>query len=98
MVRLLIRWRFPVVKSLLKALSGTFLSATLVLCAHAQDYEGGPNNGIGAFNTCVPSQPTSPANRFETSASLLFLQPGVGDLRYATLISPLPALTPHWND
>src|SRR5271163_4439823 len=34
--------------------------------------------------------------RFEASASLLFLQPGGGNLEYGTLVTPLPLPTPNW--
>jgi hypothetical protein len=36
--------------------------------------------------------------RFEISGSLLFLQPGAGNLEYATLVNPLPAVSPHWTN
>jgi len=35
---------------------------------------------------------------FETTASILFLQPGSGSLEYGTLVYPLPAPTPHWEN
>jgi Legionella pneumophila major outer membrane protein precursor len=35
---------------------------------------------------------------FEVSGSLLFLQPGAGNLEYATLVSPFPLPTPNWNN
>jgi hypothetical protein len=38
------------------------------------------------------------APRFEISGSLLFLQPGAGNLEYATLTNPLPVVSPHWNN
>jgi hypothetical protein len=38
------------------------------------------------------------APRFEVSGSLLFLQPGAGNLEYATLVNPLPPVSPHWNN
>ena len=38
------------------------------------------------------------APRFEISGSLLFLQPGAGNLEYATLTNPLPAVSPHWRN
>jgi hypothetical protein len=38
----------------------------------------------------------SPPHHFEVSGSLLFLQPGSGNLEYATLVSPLPLPTPNW--
>jgi hypothetical protein len=37
-------------------------------------------------------------HRFEVSGSLLFLQPGAGNLEYGTLTNPLPAVSPHWNN
>jgi hypothetical protein len=43
-------------------------------------------------------EPLTPPRHFEVNASLLFLQPGAGDLEYGTLISPLPPLSPHWNN
>ena len=36
--------------------------------------------------------------RFEANASLLYLQPGSGSLEYGTLVSPLPAASPHWEN
>jgi hypothetical protein len=42
--------------------------------------------------------PWAAPRHFEFNASLLFLQPGAGDLEYGTLVSPLPALSPHWNN
>ena len=36
--------------------------------------------------------------RLEASASLLYLQPGSGSLEYGTLVSPLPAPSPHWEN
>jgi hypothetical protein len=38
------------------------------------------------------------APRFEVSGSLLFLQPGAGNLEYGTMVNPLPAVSPHWNN
>lgn len=49
---------------------------------------------VGTINICVPKN----ARTFETSASLLFLQPGSGNLMYGTLTNPFPFLSPHWND
>ena len=34
--------------------------------------------------------------RFELSGSLMFLQPGAGNLEYGTLTTPLPLVTPSW--
>ena len=41
-------------------------------------------------------QPLPP--RFEVSGSLLFLQPGAGNLEYGTLTTPLPLPTPNWSN
>jgi hypothetical protein len=37
-------------------------------------------------------------HQFEVSGSLLYMQPGGGDLEYGTLISPLPITTPNWSN
>jgi hypothetical protein len=39
----------------------------------------------------------NPRPHFEISGSLLYLQPGAGDLEYGTLITPLPLATPNWT-
>jgi hypothetical protein len=39
-----------------------------------------------------------PLHHFEVSGSLLYLQPGSGNLEYATLVSPLPLPTPNWSN
>ena len=36
--------------------------------------------------------------RFEISGSLLFLQPGSGNLEYGTLTTPLPLVSPSWEN
>ena len=41
---------------------------------------------------------SKPQPHFEVSGSLLYLQPGAGNLEYGTLVTPLPAATPHWNN
>jgi hypothetical protein len=40
----------------------------------------------------------NPPPRFEISGSLLFLQPGAGNLEYGTLVNPLPPASPHWTN
>src|SRR5271169_2967779 len=40
----------------------------------------------------------SSAPHFEISGSLLYLQPGAGDLEYGTLVTPFPIATPNWNN
>lgn len=62
--------------------------------APAQDDQWPSDNTIATFNICVPK----PSAAFETSASLLYLQPGSGNLVYSTVITPFPFLTPHWSD
>ncbi len=58
------------------------------LDAHAQD------NRVPQFykNPGI----SSPQHHFEVSGSLLYLQPGAGDLEYATLVTPLPVPSPGW--
>lgn len=51
-----------------------------------------------AFPVKAAASPTSNAPRFEVSASLLFLQPGAGNLEYATLVTPFPVATPSWSN
>jgi hypothetical protein len=62
--------------------------------AQAQDNYGPPDNEGVAVNLYVPK--TSAA--FETSGSLLYLQPGGGNLVYGTVVNPFPFLSPHWAD
>jgi hypothetical protein len=63
------------------------------LDAHAQ-YSGTPQ-----FNKIpAAAAPWSPPHHFEVSGSLLYLQPGSGNLEYATLVSPLPLPTPNWTN
>ena len=40
--------------------------------------------------------PSNPRHHFEISGSLMYLQPGAGDLEYGTLITPLPITSPNW--
>ena len=44
------------------------------------------------------SQPVAAPAHFEVSGSLLYLQPGAGNLEYATLVTPLPLPTPNWSN
>jgi hypothetical protein len=64
--------------------------APVMLDAHAQ--------GAPPPNVYKSSEAWTAPRHFEFNASLLFLQPGAGNLEYGTLVSPLPALTPHWNN
>lgn len=38
------------------------------------------------------------APRFEFTSAFLYLKPGSGSLEYGTLVSPLPPLSPHWEN
>ena len=53
-----------------------------------------------AFLSCFAMTASAQAQdlryHFEVSGSLLYLQPGSGNLEYATLVSPLPLPTPNW--
>ncbi|HEV3236932.1 MAG TPA: Lpg1974 family pore-forming outer membrane protein [Gemmataceae bacterium] len=84
-------------KLLVRSFLGAFLSVAYVAGAYAQNNEGSPDKGNSVFNTDIACDPKASA-RFETSASFLLLQPGSGNLVFATIINPLPPLTPHWND
>jgi Legionella pneumophila major outer membrane protein precursor len=46
----------------------------------------------------VDAATTRPLHHFEISGSLLYLQPGAGDLDYGTLTSPLPVASPDWSN
>ena len=66
--------------------------AALVMDAGAPD---------GALPGVYKSEVVPPAlvpPRFEISGSLLFLQPGAGNLEYGTLVTPLPIATPSWSN
>jgi hypothetical protein len=60
-----------------------------------------PSPPVDAFaadlsRSAAPLRPNSP--RFEISGSLLYLKPGAGNLEYGTLTSPLPAVSPSWEN
>jgi Legionella pneumophila major outer membrane protein precursor len=57
-------------------------------------------NAVFPRNTgrAVDNGTSNPPRHFEVSGSLLYLQPGAGDLEYGTLISPLPIATPNWSN
>lgn len=38
------------------------------------------------------------APRFEVTSAFVYLKPGSGNLEYGTLVSPLPPLSPHWEN
>jgi len=38
------------------------------------------------------------APRFEFTSAFVYLKPGSGSLEYGTLVSPLPPLSPHWEN
>jgi hypothetical protein len=69
---------------------GMLRNADAVLDARAQD-----NRQV--YKSAVDVAPSNPRH-WEVSGSLLYLQPGAGNLEYATLVSPLPLPTPHWVD
>lgn len=48
----------------------------------------------GACDDCC----ACPAPCIETFGAFLYLQPSSGNLEYATLVSPLPAPSPHWQN
>ena len=70
--------------------TGTLRNSDAILDARAQD-----NRQVYKSAVIAPS---GPLRHWEVSGSLLFLQPGAGNLEYATLVSPFPLPTPHWTD
>jgi hypothetical protein len=67
------------------------LGTSTALDAHAR-YERAPLILKGP----VEVEQWSPPHHVEISGSLLFLQPGSGNLEYATLVTPVPLPTPNW--
>jgi hypothetical protein len=53
---------------------------------------------LAAYPVKAVGAPMSNAPRFEVSGSLLYLQPGAGDLEYGTLVTPFPIATPNWDN
>ena len=53
---------------------------------------------LAAYRVKAVGAPISNALRFEVSGSLLYLQPGAGDLEYGTLVTPFPIATPNWSN
>jgi hypothetical protein len=53
---------------------------------------------LAAYPVKAVGAPISNAPRFEVSGSLLYLQPGAGDLEYGTLVTPFPIATPNWSN
>jgi hypothetical protein len=72
---------------------GTLGSVTKDMDAHAQ-----ANRTPQFYKGPVDIGPSSPPRHFEVSGSLLYLQPGAGNLEYGTLVSPFPLPTPNWNN
>jgi Flp pilus assembly protein TadG len=72
---------------------GTLGSASAALDAHAQD-----NTILQVYKSPVDIGTSNPPRHFEVSGSLLYLQPGAGNLEYATLVSPFPLPTPNWSN
>lgn len=64
------------------------------IVARAQDSQGPLGNEIVALTIGVPQTSAT----LETSVSLLFLQPGSGNLMYGTMVNPFPFLSPHWTN
>jgi len=67
-------------------------NGALLMEAHA---ERNRPTGIYKFD---PAASLSPLPHFEISGSLLFLQPGAGNLEYGTLVTPFPVATPNWSN
>src|SRR3984957_8380438 len=64
---------------------------------NANDLSADSNGPSGAYFVKAPNAAMSkPQPRFEVSGSLLYLQPGAGNLEYGTLVTPFPIATPNW--
>jgi len=66
---------------------------------NANDLAAGSNgllrdNFVKAPNIVI----SKPQSHFEVNGSLLYLQPGAGNLEYGTLVTPFPLATPNWNN
>lgn len=72
------------------ALVGMILAPSLA----AQDSLAPRVVALPALDVAAANQPS----HFIVSASLLYLQPGSGNLEYGTLVHPLPAASPHWEN
>lgn len=80
--------------SFLRLWLAALLLATSALNAGAQEMDGPhPEENQYFGEACGAVAP-----RVETFASFLYLQPSSGNLEYATLVSPLPAPSPHWEN
>ncbi len=55
-----------------------------------------PQKAVAAGRVIVPRRSYSP--RFEISGSVSYLQPGSGSLEYGTLTTPLPLVSPSWEN
>jgi hypothetical protein len=67
-------------------------------------YSGQPVSQPSPFTLCSYENAAymeaccAPPPNIQVFASLLYLQPGSGSLEYGTLVSPLPAPSPHWEN
>ncbi|HWB08701.1 MAG TPA: Lpg1974 family pore-forming outer membrane protein [Pirellulales bacterium] len=60
-------------------------------------YEARPYTLGGNYASVNPAARCA-QSPLQATAALLFLQPGSGSLEYGTLVSPLPAASPHWEN
>jgi hypothetical protein len=66
---------------------------------NAEALGAAPNAMSGSVvRRAVDAESWKPRPHFEVSGSLLYLQPGAGDLEYGTLITPLPLVAPTWTN
>jgi hypothetical protein len=73
--------------------------ASTIRRQNAEALADGPNlMSRSIAGRVIDTEPSKPRPHFEVSGSLLYLQPGAGDLEYGTLITPLPPVTPTWTN
>jgi len=65
---------------------------------NAEALSASPNATSQGIRQTYDTVTSNPRPRFEVSGSLLYLQPGAGNLEYGTLVTPLPLVTPNWSN
>ncbi|MGC4001756.1 MAG: Lpg1974 family pore-forming outer membrane protein [Pirellulales bacterium] len=78
-------------RAAVRMLVGMLALGGMLATATAQEY-GPPPQDYPQSN----GGPGYAPSRLSVGASLLYLKPGAGNLEYGTLVSPLPAVSPHW--
>lgn len=75
-------------------LAAALVAAILTPTLAAQESLAPRVEALPALDVAAANQPA----HFVVNFSLLYLQPGSGNLEYGTLVYPLPAASPHWEN